>query len=324
MNMETHAPQRPTIVAPQVFWGRRIAAVLLLAAMALVIRSMATNPRFDWDAVTGYLFNGDILAGVVVTLELTALAMIIGIVGAVVLALMRLSGNPVLVIASTVYIWFFRGTPQLVQIIFWGFLGALYPQFVLGIPGTDVIFFTAPTSSMIGAFTAALLALGLNEAAYASEIVRAGILSVNFTQVEAAQSLGLTPSRTMRKIVLPQAMRVVIPPLGNEVVGMLKTTSLVSVIAGHDLLTNAQSIYNNTFEIIPLLIVASAWYLVMTTVLTIIQAWIERKYDRGIRRPPNPVLAMFRDRALRRHQAQAMERSMAEMPGATEAADGGW
>ncbi|MCD2175017.1 amino acid ABC transporter permease [Rhizobium sp. C4] len=321
--MKAQASTKPTIVAPQIFWGRRIAAAILLVIMGFAFKSMATNPRFEWDAVARYLFHPEILSGVVVTIELTALAMIIGVIGAVILALMRLSGNPVLVVMSTAYIWFFRGTPQLVQIIFWGFLGALYPDFVLGIPGTDVIFFTAPTSSVIGAFTAALLALGLNEAAYASEVVRAGILSVNFGQIEAAHSLGLTPSRAMRKIVLPQAMRVVIPPLGNAVIGMLKTTSLVSVIAGHDLLTNAQSIYNNTYEIIPLLLVASFWYLVMTTVLSVFQAWLERKFNKGVRRPPNLIIAMLKDRSLREQQSLAMQRSIAESNAASEVADVG-
>lgn len=311
------------VVAPQVFWGRRFAALILIIVLAFVFRSMATNPRFEWDAVAQYLFHPDILSGVIVTINLTVLAMVIGIGGAVILALMRLSGNPVLVVMSTAYIWFFRGTPQLVQIIFWGFLGALYPEIILGIPGTELIFFTAPTSSVIGAFTAALLALGLNEAAYASEIIRSGILSVNYGQVEAAHSLGLTPSRAMRKIVLPQAMRVVVPPLGNEVVGMLKTTSLVSVIAGHDLLTNAQSIYNNTFEIIPLLIVASLWYLAMTTVLSLVQAWLERKYNRGVRRPPNPLFAVLSEKRLREQQALAMQRSAAKLNTISEVADAG-
>jgi len=304
--MGTGKMQELAVVVPDKHWGRRVAACLLVLVIAIVGYSVATNPRFEWNVVGQYLFHPDILSGMVVTIELTILSMIIGIVGAVMLALMRLSGNPVLVIASSAYTWFFRGTPQLVQIIFWGFLGALYPRIFIGIPGTDVVFFDASTNSVIGAYVAALLGLGLNEAAYASEIVRAGIQSVNPGQVEAAHSLGLTPSRAMRKIILPQAMRVVLPPLGNEVIGMLKTTSLVSVIAGRDLLTNAQSIYNNTYQIIPLLIVASTWYLIMTSVLSVLQVQLERRFAKGARRPENPFVSLFRASALRRLQHRAI------------------
>jgi polar amino acid transport system permease protein len=229
-----------------------------------------------------YLFAAPTLSGVLVTIELTVLAMVIGLIGAVILALMRLSQNPVLVAVAWAYQWFFRGTPQLVQIIFWGFLGALYHNIIIGIPGTRIVFFSAPTSTLVGAFAAALLGLGLNEAAYASEIVRSGIISVHRGQIEAALALGMTPRRTMRRIVLPQAMRVIIPPMGNETISMLKTTSLVSVISGHDLLTNLENIYSQTFQVIPLLIVACIWYLFLTTILSIIQARIERRYSRGV------------------------------------------
>ncbi|MDH6233139.1 polar amino acid transport system permease protein [Mesorhizobium soli] len=304
--MDTDKMRELAVVVPHKYWGRRVAACLLILIVAFAGYSVATNPRFEWNVVGEYLFHPDILSGMVVTIELTVLAMVIGTVGAVMLALMRLSGNPVLVIASSAYTWFFRGTPQLVQIIFWGFLGALYPRIFLGIPGTDIVFFDAPTNAVIGAYVAALLGLGLNEAAYASEIVRAGIQSVNPGQVEAAQSLGLTPSRAMVKIVLPQAMLVVVPPLGNEVIGMLKTTSLVSVIAGRDLLTNAQAIYNNTYQIIPLLIVASIWYLVMTSVLSVLQVQLERRFAKGARRPENPFVSLFRAGALRRLQHRAI------------------
>jgi polar amino acid transport system permease protein len=229
--------------------------------------------------------------------RLTAVAMAIGIVGGTLLAVMGLSGNPVLVAVSSVYLWIFRGTPVLVQIIFWGYLGALYPKLVLGIPFTEHVFVEAQTSAVITGTTAAILALGLNEAAYAAEIIRAGIQAVDHGQTEACRALGMSKGLTMRRVILPQAMRVIIPPMGNETIGMLKTTSLVSVISGHDLLTNMQNVYSQTFEVIPLLIVASAWYLVVTSVLTIGQRQLERRFGRGVVRHPHhgfERLAWFR------------------------------
>lgn len=269
-------------VVPRPRWGQRLAAVAVTILAASLLWSLWSNPNIERDVVGSYLFDSATLRGVAVTLELTALAMAIGLIGAVVLALMRLSGNKVLTAIAYAYIWFFRGTPLLVQIIFWGFLGALYHELTIGLPFTDVVFVSAETSVVIGAFMAALLGLGLNEAAYASELVRAGILSVDHGQTEAAYSVGMTPWQTMRTIVIPQAMRVIIPPMGNETIGMLKTTALVSVIAGHDLLTNLQTIYSQTFQVIPLLIVASIWYLALTTVLSVGQFFLERHYGRGV------------------------------------------
>jgi polar amino acid transport system permease protein len=263
-------------------YGRHLAALAVTIVAASLLWSLWSNPNVGRDVVGDYLFDSATLSGVAVTLELTALAMLIGLVGAVLLALMRLSGNKLLTAIAYAYIWFFRGTPLLVQIIFWGFLGALYNRLTLGIPFTHVVFFSTDTSAVIGAFMAALLGLGLNEAAYASELVRAGILSVDHGQTEAAYSVGLTPLQTMRTIVIPQAMRVIIPPMGNETIGMLKTTALVSVIAGHDLLTNLQTIYSQSFQVIPLLIVASIWYLALTTVFSIGQYFLERHYGRGV------------------------------------------
>jgi len=271
-------------VVPRKHWGRRVSALLVLLLTGMLLVSLAKNPRFEWPVVGHYLFDRSILGGVKVTIALTVAAMAIGIVGAMVLALMRLSKNPVLVSIASAYIWFFRGTPQLVQMIFWGFLGALYPTLTIGVPSTHIALVHYSTNSVVSAMVAALLGLGLNEAAYASEIVRAGILSVHVGQTDAAYSIGMTPATTIRRIILPQAMKVVVPPMGNEVIGMLKTTSLVSVIAGHDLLTNTQTIYNNNFEIIPLLVVASLWYLVMTTVLSILQSLLERRVGRGVGR----------------------------------------
>src|SRR5581483_6688737 len=279
----TGATEQP---APKIIrrrhFGRWVAAVVVLAILVELIISLWNNPNLNRHVVQHYLFTDVTLSGIRVTIELTVIAMVIGIIGAVLLALMRLSGNPVLVAISLGYIWFFRGTPLLVQVIFWGFLGALYHRITIGIPNTGIVAYSAQTSAVIGALTAAILALSLNEAAYASEIVRSGILSVHAGQREAALALGMTPGRTMRRIVLPQAMRVIVPPMGNEVISMLKTTSLVSVIAGHDLLTNVENVYAQNFQVIPLLVVASLWYLVLTTVLSLGQAGIERHYGRGV------------------------------------------
>jgi polar amino acid transport system permease protein len=256
--------------------------VLLVAAS--IVRSVVTNPRFGWGVVGHYLFDARILHGVVVTLELTFLSMIIGIVLGVLAAVMRLSPNPLISGASWLYVWFFRGTPLLVQLLFWNFIAALYPTIDLGIPfGPSLIHLNA--NSLIKPFVAALLGLGLNEGAYMSEIVRAGMISVNEGQTEAAQSLGMGRLPIMRLIVLPQAMRVIIPPTGNETISMLKNTSLVIVLgAVFDLLFEAQTIYAANFKTIQLLIVASIWYLAMTSVLYVGQYFVERRFGRGFSR----------------------------------------
>jgi polar amino acid transport system permease protein len=216
--------------------------------------------------------------------------MVIGIAIGVVLAVMRLSPNPLVGGASWIYVWLFRGTPVLVQLLFWQFVSALYPHLSIGIPFGGAELAHADANSLIHPFTAAILGLGLNEGAYMSEIVRAGILSVDEGQSEAAHALGMSRMQTLRRIVLPQAMRVIIPPTGNETISMLKTTSLVSVIAYAELLYSAQLIYSVNYKTIPLLIVASAWYLFFTTILSIGQYYVERRYARGATRalPPTP------------------------------------
>jgi polar amino acid transport system permease protein len=268
--------------------GRWLAAAIVLVVAVALIHSVATNPRFEWDVVGEYLFDERILEGLRVTLELTVIAMAIGIVLGVLLAVMRLSPNPLVSGSSWLYIWFFRGTPVLVQIIFWYFISALYPKIAIGIPFGPA-FIHENANDLIHPFTAAILALGLNEGAYMAEIVRAGIISVEEGQSDAAHSLGMTRLQTMRRIVLPQAMRVIIPPTGNETISMLKTTSLVSVIAVADLLYAAQAIYAVNFKTIPLLITASIWYLACTSVLYVGQYYLERYYGRGAARERAPT-----------------------------------
>ena len=244
--------------------------------------SMATNDNYGWGTVRQYMTDPRILRGLLLTLELTAAAMVIGVVLGVLLAVMRLSPNPLVAGAAWVYIWFFRGTPVLVQILFWAFIGALYPHISIGIP-LGPQFTQVNVQALITPFIAGMLALGLNEGAYMAEIVRAGILSVEDGQTEAAQALGMRRPLTMRRIVLPQAMRVIIPPTGNETISMLKTSSLVAFIALGDLLYSATIIYAANYQTIQLLIVASLWYLICTTVLSIGQYFVERHYARGTR-----------------------------------------
>jgi polar amino acid transport system permease protein len=259
---------------------RWVSAVAIAVLAAMVIKSFFTNSRYDWSTIWHYAFTSSVLHGVLTTLELTVVAMLIGIVGGIVLAIMRLSPNPVLSSASWFYIWLFRGTPVIVQILIWFNLSYLLPHISIGIPfGPE--FATADTNSLISALTAGILALGLNEAAYMAEIVRAGILSVDEGQSEAAAALGMQRGLVMRRIVLPQAMRVIIPPTGNETISMLKTSALVSVIAVPELLQQSQAIINRTYITIPILLMASMWYLAMTTVLTIGQYYVERHYGRG-------------------------------------------
>ncbi|GAB3973939.1 amino acid ABC transporter permease [Actinoallomurus acanthiterrae] len=272
-------------VVPRRHIGRLIVAVILLALAALVLKSVFTNPRFQWNVVGAYLRDVSIGGGLWITIKLTVVCMLIGVVLGLVLAVLRLSNNPVVNGIAFGYITLFRGTPLLVQLLFWYNLAALYPKITFGLPGVAL-----NANQLITPTTAAILGLGLNEAAYMSEIVRAGILSVEQGQSEASAALGLTRMQTMRRIILPQAMRVIVPPTGNETIGMLKMTSLVSVLAVPDLLYSAQLIYSRSFQTIPLLIVASIWYLVVTTILTIIQFYIERRFARGNRNlPPTPL-----------------------------------
>ena len=281
--------------------GRWVAAAIVLYLLIAVANSMAENPRFEWGIVRQYFTSSRILNGLVVTLELTVVSMAIGILLGAVLAVMRLSPNPLVSSASWFYIWIFRGTPVLVQIFFWFNIASVYPLIAIGLPfgGPQIAHINATTA--ITPFVAGVLALGLNEAAYYAEIVRAGIISVEEGQTEAAQSLGMTRLLTMRRIVLPQAMRVIIPPTGNETISMLKTSSLVSAIAVTDLLYAAQQIYAVNYRTIQLLIVASLWYLIVTTILSIGQFYLERHFGRGATRnlPATPLQRLMRQLRIR-------------------------
>jgi polar amino acid transport system permease protein len=284
--MEAQQPGPPDqiVAVPVRHYGRWVTAAVVLLLVASLAYSVADNPRFHWDVVGEYLFDPRIMRGVVLTIELTLVCMAIGIAFGIVLAVMRLSPNPLVSGASWVYIWFFRATPVLVQLVVWYNIAALYPKISFGIPFGGPVLLHGSANSVITSLRAAILGLGLNEAAYMAEIVRAGIISVEEGQSEAAQSLGMSRLQTMRRVVLPQAMRVIIPPTGNETISMLKTTSLVSFLAVSELFYAAQLIYEVNYQTIPLLIVASIWYLVMTSVLYVGQHYLERYFGRGFSR----------------------------------------
>ncbi|HWD04605.1 MAG TPA: amino acid ABC transporter permease [Amycolatopsis sp.] len=273
----------PIKAVPVRHYGRWVAGVIILFLAFIVIRSVITNPNLQWPVVGDFFFNDRVLRGLTNTLILTGIAMVIGIVGGVLLAVMRLSPNPLMKGAAGIYVWLFRGTPLITQLVFWNFLAFAYPRLGLGIPfGPE--FVSWDTNTLINQFTASLLGLGLNEAAYMAEIVRGGIQSIDTGQLEAASALGMKRTTTLRRIILPQAMRVIIPPTGNETISMLKTTSLVVVIGYFELMVAVQTIYAQNFKTIPLLLVAVIWYLLMTSVLTVIQYFIERYFARGTTR----------------------------------------
>jgi polar amino acid transport system permease protein len=262
-----------------------VAVVLILVAFSAAW-DVAVNQRYHWDVVVSYLFAPQIIAGAGLTILLTVVSMTAGIALGTLLAIMRLSENPILRTISRGYIWFFRGTPLLVQLIFWYNIAALYPVIAFGLPfgGPSVVLGSA--NVLISPLAAALLGLSLNEAAYMAEIIRGGIGSVDKGQYDAARALGMDGGKLMRRVILPQAMRVVLPPTGNQVISMLKGTALVSVLAISDLLYSAQIIYANNYQTIPLLIVASLWYLLMTTILSFFQTKLERRYGRGFDAAP--------------------------------------
>lgn len=276
------APDRKELpVVPVRHPGRWLAAGVVLVLVAMLAHWLYATEALRWDLVRHYLFDPAILTGVRRTILLTLVAMAIGIALGTVLAVMRLSPNPIVSGASWIYIWFFRGTPLLVQLLFWFNLPSVLHAVSVGVPFGPSWFHT-DSKTIISQLGAAILGLGLNEAAYMTEIVRAGILSVDEGQIESAQALGMSHLLTMRRIVLPQAMRVIVPPTGNELISMLKNTALVSVIGYTELFYTTQIIYARNFQPIPLLITASLWYLFMTSLLTIGQYYVERYYARGL------------------------------------------
>jgi polar amino acid transport system permease protein len=263
------------------------AVVLVLVAMAG--HALVTNKAWDWPTFSVYFFQQSVLSAVLLTVELTFFGVIVGFVLGTLLALMRVSRSPLLRAVSWTYTWIFRSVPLILQLLFWYNLAILYNQLSFGIP-FGPSFFSVDTMSLIPPFFAAGLGLALHQAAYAGEIVRAGFLSVDSGQREAAAALGIPGHRQMRKIVLPQAMRAIVPTAANEIIGMVKGTSVVYIMALPELFYQVQVIYTRNGRVIPLLLVATAWYLVLTTVLSVVQYYVERRFSRGALRnlPPTP------------------------------------
>ena len=261
-------------VARQIYWRRWLAAAAILVVLAAIGRAFV-NGQIEWSYVNRFLTAKVILEGIINTMVMAVLAMALGIVLGVIVAVMRLSANPVLASVAAGYTWLFRGTPLILQLLLWFNLALVFPT--IGIPGL----WSARAVDVMTPFLSALLGLGINQGAYTSEVMRAGMLSVDAGQYEAAQAIGMGRLRALRRIILPQAMRVVIPPLGNEFIGMVKATSLASVIQYPELLHSAENIYYANSRVIELLIVAGFWYLLVVSILTPLQMLLERRFARG-------------------------------------------
>lgn len=286
MNRHTHSDESsdlPELIhaVPVRHWGRWASAAVVAVLAAMIANGLITNQNFHWDIVFDTLFKPQIFKAIGWTLILTVSSMAIGIVLAMILSIMRRSENPILRWVSMTYIWFFRGTPIYTQLIFWGLIGVLYPRISLGIPfGPEFVSFR--TYDIFTAAVAAILGLGLNEAAYLSEIMRSGLNSVDSGQEEAARALGMSPGKIMRRIILPQAMRVIVPPTGNETISMLKTTSLVTAVPFSLELTRVTNdLGTHSLLQIPYLVVAAIWYLVITSILMVGQSKLEAYYGKS-------------------------------------------
>ncbi|MBR8740711.1 amino acid ABC transporter permease [Nocardiopsis sp. MG754419] len=285
----------PITAVPVRYPERWVAAGVVLVLAAMFVNMLITNPAFNWPFMFEHMFSDPVLRGVWVTLSATVLSMIIGILLGVVLAVMRLSGNPILVSVSWLYTWFFRGVPRLVLAVLFGNIAILYSTIHIGLPFDnywmpllgfegDARFFEIDVRTLLSGYAAGLLALSLSEGAYMAEIIRAGLQSVNKGQTEAAQALGMSRSRIMRRITLPQAMRVVIPPTGNETIAMLKDTALLAYVpVTIELFYQLQAIGTRTYQIFPMLVAACLWYLAITSVLMVGQYFIERRFSRSER-----------------------------------------
>ncbi|MFB7891881.1 amino acid ABC transporter permease [Microbacterium sp. NPDC056044] len=273
-------------------WFRWSIGLVVLFVVAQFAWSLVTNENYEWDVFAHYFLSEPVLQGVGITLALTAISATIGFFLGTLLALARLAKSPLLNSAAWLFIWFFRSVPLVVQIIVWYNLGYLYPTLGLGTPfTTDFWIVEFPTVQLISAFAAAILGLSLNQAAYSAEIIRGGLQSVDQGQLEAAAALGIPPRRRLTRIILPQAMRSIVPNATNEVIGLVKGASVVFVIAIPEVFYAVQVIYNRNSRVIPLLLVAVVWYTIITTILSIAQYYIERHYARGTVRvlPPTPV-----------------------------------
>ncbi|WP_394552678.1 amino acid ABC transporter permease [Agromyces sp. MMS24-JH15] len=283
-----HGPK----VVPVKHWGRWVASVLVAFVILQFLWSLASNPKWQWDVFAEYFLAPSVLESLVLTLQLTVISGAIGFALGAVLAVFRLSKSPLLNAAAWWYIWFFRSVPLVVQILVWYNLGYLYPTLGLGTPfTTDFWLVEFPTTTLLSAFAAATIGLSLHQAAYSAEIIRAGILSVDQGQLEAAAALGLPRRIRFFRVTLPQAARAIVPNAFNEIIGLVKGTSVVFIVALPELFYTVQVIYNRNQRVIPMLLVAVVWYAIITTVLSIAQYYVERRFARGALRelPPTPI-----------------------------------
>ncbi|MGW1892544.1 amino acid ABC transporter permease [Streptomyces sp. NPDC002004] len=275
-------------VVPARHYARWVAAVAVIVLVAQFVHGLFTNPVWEWGVFRDYVLSETIVQAVWVTLQLTACATVLGFLLGTVLAFMRLSRSPVLQTVAWTYIWIFRSIPMIVQLVFWFNLSALYKELGVGIPFGPV-FWSFDSNSLVGTIGAAVIGLTLHQAAYAAEIVRGGVIAVDHGQLEAAAALGIPRLRQIRRIVLPQAMRAILPTAGNEIIGLLKGTSVVYVMSIGELFYQVQVIYGRNGRVIPLLLVATAWYVLLTSLLSVAQYYVERRYARGANRTPPPT-----------------------------------
>jgi polar amino acid transport system permease protein len=277
--------------------GRWVALVVIAVVVAMFVHMLVTNDAFEWSFMADHMFRPPVIRGVRTTLILTVEAMALGVALGIVLAIMRLSPNPIIASVSWLYTWFFRAVPRLVLAILFGNLGILYARLELGLPfdrqllgmfgldSADGRIWGVDARTVLSGFVAGLLALALSEAAYMAEIVRAGILAVDAGQSEAAQALGMSRGLTLRRVVLPQAMRVIVPPTGNETIAMLKDTAVVAFVpVSNELFFQLSAVGARTFRVFPMLVAACLWYAAMTSVLLVGQHFLERRFARGVHR----------------------------------------
>ncbi|MGC5039077.1 amino acid ABC transporter permease [Streptomyces sp. DT190] len=309
------APDDPASlkIVPARHHARWAAAAAVAVLVAQFVHGLATNPVWEWGVFRDYVLSETIVQAVWVTLQLTAYATVLGFLLGTVLAFMRLSRSPVLQTVAWAYIWVFRSIPMIVQLVFWFNLSALYKELGVGIPFGPV-FWSVDSNSLIGTIGAAIIGLTLHQAAYAAEIVRGGVISVDHGQLEAAAALGIPRLRQIRRIVLPQAMRAILPTAGNEIIGLLKGTSVVYVMSIGELFYQVQVIYGRNGRVIPLLLVATAWYVVLTSLLSVAQYYVERHYARGADRTPPPTPLQRARRSVRTLRAAAARRESPVVP----------
>ncbi|WP_369217521.1 amino acid ABC transporter permease [Streptomyces flavofungini] len=309
---ETPHP-RPVKVVPVRHYARWVGAVAVTVLIAQFVHGLVTNPVWEWGVFGDYILAETIVQAVWVTLQLTAYATVLGFLLGTVLAFMRLSRSPVLQTVAWTYIWVFRSIPMIVQLVFWFNLSALYERLGIGIPFGPV-FWSVESNDLIGTIGAAVIGLTLHQAAYAAEIVRGGVVAVDHGQHEAAAALGIPRLRQIRRIVLPQAMRAILPTAGNEVISLLKGTSVVYVMSIGELFYQVQVVYGRNGRVIPLLLVATAWYVVLTTLLSVAQYYVERHYARGADRTPPPTPLQRARRLARGLRAAAARRDRPVVP----------